>query len=678
MRPTLPTASEWLYSGKAFLAAILAFYIALRIPLPNPYWSFASVYIVSHPLSGATRSKSVYRAFGTVLGAAMAVCLVSLFASSPITLVLAMGTWSAFALYLSLRDNTPSAYGFLLSSYTTPLIAVSAIIAPGTVFDTAVARTEEILLGIVCASVVSTVLLPDRVGPVFHERLAALMKDASAWAVRRLTDPSRRTTPPLRFNLLSDIASLDALITHLGHDATRRNEASEARQVRFRMTMLIPQVASLADALTFVADSKGAAAHTCDALLADVITWLRQGVEGAPAMGDALRERIAVLREEQGAPSAATLPVANATERLRDLVDLWQDCLMLHHAFVDKLPMTPTLAYRDAVPDASRRFYDHVMMLHAALSPALAFVISALAWLHSGWPGGAAGVVLVAVSTAFFAASDAPAALVGRFLLWQVISVAAGLVYLFYIFPQVTTFTGVALSLAPPLLLVGTLTGRPAFNMGVLLVTSQTISGIALHNNSAANFEDYANSSLAALGGLAFAAVWTAATRPFGAQIGARRLALANWREQMALSRRELRIDRKAALSRIVDRTAQWMPRLALTTGQPLSHMDAVRDLRVSVALIDLREHSARGVRPIDAVLEASQRYFRACLDARTSLVPPHGLLAAIDAAMADLASEPGDAAAALLRYRLSLLALPPAAQPDTQPLSPTLSSLPQ
>ena len=181
MRLVLPTTSEWLYSGKAFLAATLAFYIALKIPLPNPYWSFASVYIVSHPLSGATRSKSIYRAFGTVLGATMAVLLVSLFASSPLTLVAAMGTWSAIALYLSLRDNTPSAYGFLLASYTTPLIAVSAIIAPGTVFDTAVARTEEILLGIICASVISTVL-----------------RDAPAWAGRRRTRRHRASARCLR------------------------------------------------------------------------------------------------------------------------------------------------------------------------------------------------------------------------------------------------------------------------------------------------------------------------------------------------------------------------------------------------------------------------------------------------------------------------------------------------
>ncbi|MGN6479059.1 FUSC family protein, partial [Luteibacter sp.] len=465
----------------------------------------------------------------------------------------------------------------------------------------------------------------------------------------------------------------------LGHDATRRNEASEARQVRYRMTMLIPQVASLADALAHVSLRDSAAARGCERVLAEVIAWLRQGIDGTPDEGDALRHAIDALRERHVAEPGDALPAINAAERLRDLVDLWQDCLVLHRAFIVKAPGTPPLAYRDAVPDDSRRFHDHVMMLHAALSPALAFVVAAVAWLYSGWPGGAFGVVLVAVSTAFFAASDAPASLIGRFLLWQTISVAAGLVYLFYLFPQITSFTGVALALAPPLVLVGTLTGRPAFNMGVLLVTSQTISGIAVHNNSAASFDDYANSSLAALGGLAFAAVWSAVTRPFGAQIGARRLARANWREQIALTRRDLRLDRRAALSLLVDRTAQWMPRLALTTGGPLSHMDAVRDLRVSVALIDLREQRTNGATALDPVLDASHRYFRDCLTAHASLPPPAVLLDAIDVATATLAVTHPGAATALLRYRLALLALPPAAAVVSHPASPpTLSPLSQ
>ena len=87
---TMPTWREWLFSAKALLAALLALYIALAIPLDNPYWAMASVYVVSHPLSGATRSKALYRALGTLLGAAASVAIIPTFAQQPLMMSLAM------------------------------------------------------------------------------------------------------------------------------------------------------------------------------------------------------------------------------------------------------------------------------------------------------------------------------------------------------------------------------------------------------------------------------------------------------------------------------------------------------------------------------------------------------------------------------------------------------------
>ena len=55
---------------------MLALFIALYIGLPRPYWAMATVYVVAHLLTGATRSKSMYRVLGTLLGAAASVALV--------------------------------------------------------------------------------------------------------------------------------------------------------------------------------------------------------------------------------------------------------------------------------------------------------------------------------------------------------------------------------------------------------------------------------------------------------------------------------------------------------------------------------------------------------------------------------------------------------------------------
>ncbi len=64
-----PSARDWVFSFKAFAAAMLALWIAMYMGLPRPYWAMASVYVVAHPLTGATRSKALYRVLGTLMEA---------------------------------------------------------------------------------------------------------------------------------------------------------------------------------------------------------------------------------------------------------------------------------------------------------------------------------------------------------------------------------------------------------------------------------------------------------------------------------------------------------------------------------------------------------------------------------------------------------------------------------
>lgn len=45
--------NDALFTLKAFLSAIMAYYIALRIGLERPYWAIITSYIVAQPLAGA-------------------------------------------------------------------------------------------------------------------------------------------------------------------------------------------------------------------------------------------------------------------------------------------------------------------------------------------------------------------------------------------------------------------------------------------------------------------------------------------------------------------------------------------------------------------------------------------------------------------------------------------------
>jgi uncharacterized membrane protein YccC len=77
-KPAETTPKFWdvVFSLKTFAAGMLALWIGLMANLPNPYWSIAAVYIVAHPLSGATTSKGFYRLVGTIIGGAVTILFV--------------------------------------------------------------------------------------------------------------------------------------------------------------------------------------------------------------------------------------------------------------------------------------------------------------------------------------------------------------------------------------------------------------------------------------------------------------------------------------------------------------------------------------------------------------------------------------------------------------------------
>src|ERR1700761_3931905 len=176
-----PDVEEALFSVKCFLAAMLAFYIALRIGLTRPYWAVTTSYIVAQPLAGAVLSKAVFRLIGTALGATAAVVLVPAFVNEPMVLSLALAGWLGLCLYISLLDRTPRAYIFLLAGYTASIIGFPSVEVPGTIFNTAILRVQEITIGILAGSLVHGVLLPRTVTHRLYTRIDAILADAERW-----------------------------------------------------------------------------------------------------------------------------------------------------------------------------------------------------------------------------------------------------------------------------------------------------------------------------------------------------------------------------------------------------------------------------------------------------------------------------------------------------------------
>lgn len=219
--PFLVRHADIVFALKTFAAAMLALVIALWLDLPRPYWAMATVYITSQPLAGATSSKAFYRVLGTVLGASVTVAMVPNLVNAPELLCLIIALWVGLCLYLSLLDGTPRSYVLMLAGYTVAFIGFPVVSDPASIFDTALARVEEISLGIVCASLVSTVVFPRGVGPAVAVRVDNWLSDARRLSQDVLTGHgTEQASRDLRLRIAADAVEIDTLASHLAYDRT--------------------------------------------------------------------------------------------------------------------------------------------------------------------------------------------------------------------------------------------------------------------------------------------------------------------------------------------------------------------------------------------------------------------------------------------------------------------------
>ncbi|WP_233837037.1 FUSC family protein [Paraburkholderia sp. ZP32-5] len=642
-----PTLRDWLFSVKTFAAAMLALYIGLAFELPRPYWAMATVYIVSNPFVGATRSKAIYRALGTALGAAGAVLLVPPFVESPYLFSVIVATWVGTMLYFAVSDRTARSYVFMLSAYTMPIIALPSVTNPAGIFDLAVSRTEEITLGIVCASIVGSALFPSRLAPTIIERTDAWFRDAAFYASETLSGRIASTAiSGARQRIASTINGLELLLSQLAYDHTRPDVLARAHELRGRMQLLLPMMSSLADPLLALYNNgKDSWPEGLDALLADVIKWFNQPL---PAVSEgyhpdetanALRERIAVMR-----PPAAALAhwdgalLSNALWRLKQVIDVWQDCRSLR-IIITREEGSWRPHFRHWRLGGTERFYDRGMMLFATVSAGAAVILACVLWISSGWNDGASAVTLAAVACCFFAALDEPAPLVFRFFLATGVSVVAAGLYLFVVLPQVHDFPMLVILFAAPFILVGTLIPRPQFNMVTVLVAVNTATFISIQDAYDANFLTFMNANLAGLAGLLYAYLWTRVTRPFGAELAAARLLRSSWADVALTASTEPIEDPRNLAARMLDRLMQLIPRVSATDDHRHPSIESFRDLRIAFNALDLRRlmRKLSGEVPdaIEHVLDGVRTYYESCINSHRREPVPASLMASIDRAVA-------------------------------------------
>lgn len=587
-------ADAILFSAKSFTAAMLAYYISLRIGLPKPFWAIVTVYIVSQTSAGASFSRGVYRFAGTFIGAIATVAIVPNFVNDPMVCSVVLAGWICLCLFFSLLDRTPRAYAFVLAGYTASLIGFPSVLDPGAVFETASVRVQEISIGIFCAVLIHRYVLPKRTTGQFTGKLSATLRDA-----RRLAGDAVTGTPGEnrrdRHQLAADLLAIQGLAAHLPYDPAPTPRRQTLQLIHDRLARLLPLAAEIEDRVhTLVGTGDENAPDGLIALVGDVGAWVAS-VETEDREATAIRlithARSVQKRFAADAATPGDRLAANLAGHLAEMIGLLQDCNRLGLAIAE------TGRLRDAAslhgPKQAKGYVYHRdpwMAGRAALGAIVGILIGCAFWIWSAWPEGGIAVSILGVCCTLFGNFDAPVPFVVKYIVGSIYGVVISLIYSFVILPQVTDFCVLVAVLAPAFLFAGSLQARLPTTFMALGITLTTPILSALGPYYTGDFATSLNTVIALFAAIGFAAVSMSLFQTVPVDTAINRL--------LRLSRRD--VGRRALgkapnearwTSLMIDRTALLLPRLRVSgKAYPDVLDDMLRHLRIGHVAGQLRK----------------------------------------------------------------------------------------
>jgi uncharacterized membrane protein YccC len=155
------------------LAMVLAYGIALSMDWDKPMWAGFAVAFCGLGSVGESLNKGALRLLGTLLAVPLALALIGLFPQDRWLFLLTLSLWTGFCAYM--MGTTSRWYFWFVAGFSVPLLTVSGGGQPVQSFDVVMLRAQQTLLGVLCFTVVSVLVLPIGSGRGFEAKVAALV-----------------------------------------------------------------------------------------------------------------------------------------------------------------------------------------------------------------------------------------------------------------------------------------------------------------------------------------------------------------------------------------------------------------------------------------------------------------------------------------------------------------------
>jgi uncharacterized membrane protein YccC len=411
----------WVFVFKTTIAALLAMGISMRFELGQPVTAMVTVYVIMQPQTGMVLTKSFYRICGTLAGTIASLALLGMFAQERVLFLLGLSIWVGLCTAGAALFRNFKSYGFTLAGYTAAMIALPLVMQPTGFFDYAVNRATEVVVGILCAGIVSDVVFPQRLGDSILRTIQSRYAEFNRFVHAMLSgEMKHQEADRMHLRFIGNVMNLESFRSSAlleaseirSHDHTMRrlNQEFMAMSTTFHSFYQLMNRLKKADSPA----TQGLAALSGS--LADVFV-----PEGEPARtADEAKQA-----EQQIAAFHAAFPQQVEIVRKKHFVSSDKeehlDCetaVELLNRFVQELhDYTGTYASLIAEQQSKRPFNDirfssrtdpTVALLTGARASTVILLVAAF-WIASAWPYGASAVMMAAIGSALFAPAPDPA-----------------------------------------------------------------------------------------------------------------------------------------------------------------------------------------------------------------------------------------------------------------------------
>ena len=595
------------YIFKVLLACLLAMWLSLRFELDQPRTAMMTVAIVMQFRSGMVFAKSYYRLLGTGVGILVSFLLVALFAQERVLFLVCMGVWIGLCTAGSMIFRNYQSYAFVLAGYTLCIVGLPSTITPELTFNIGVTRISEILIGLICATLVSDLVFPQRMWNVMLAAVRRRFKDFSdllrTTAVKPV-QPATSTSTLLRF--LGDIFSLETFQASTGME---NDQSRLHRQKLSRMNNEFMEVSTSFHAFEQLLrrqhnDAQPQVSQALNAIYQSLSAAISLDGRSANAEQEAMtvsgqlasfRNQFASNVQAQRIQLAADI---SANERLDfetgcELLQRLTDELYVYTTTYASLAATPSAVPAEiiAVPKQEMHF-DPLAVTLAGIRGALSLAILSALWILTDWRSGVEAITLGVIASTLFATTPSPTRTIKNFMIGAIIGTLLAYVCNFHWLTQAHGFGMLAVAVAPGIIIAAWFTTRPAtaiVGAGTFMVYLMHIGFNSAYNSNPVIFINDAIADLLAvlISGMMYGLIDLSSSRWSRQRIARslRNLVVTACRDSVALRRGRLEtaardlVQRAGSAQRVAVKEDRMVIEWLLST------------LEIGHAVIALREH---------------------------------------------------------------------------------------